>query len=146
MEPSGVSYLYELATVSVTFVSLSVILWMFRQNIGGGMTRYDSYFVLSFMQSGFIVVGGSLLPSLLALYGLAPETVWRLSSAISAIPIFLFVAFLPGRRRAAAKEPMPPSIWIFLILQFFCAVYLVANAAGIPLSPGTAPYAFAMSG
>src|SRR5215831_9273860 len=107
MELPGASYLYALSTISVTFVGFSALLLVFRQTIGGKMTDYDSYFTLAFMQAGFIVTSGGLLPQLLAFFDMSHALVWRGSSAIMAIPVFLFVATTPGRRRAAVNEPVP---------------------------------------
>ena len=67
MELPGSGYLYALATISVTFVGFSSLVLVFRQTVGEATTHYDSYFVLAFMQVGFIVAGGCLLPPLLAL-------------------------------------------------------------------------------
>src|SRR5215468_4975924 len=135
MELPGASYLYALATISVTFVGFSALLLVFRQTIGGKMTSYDSYFTLSFMQVGFIVTAGGLLPQLLALFEMSHTTVWRESSVIMAIPIFLFVATTPGRRRAATNEPIPFYVGLLLLLQFLAGIYLVLNAIGWPASP-----------
>ena len=146
MELEGSTYLYALATVSITFIGFSALLWIFRQTIGGGMTRYDGYFVISFILPGLIVVGGSLLPPLLALYGLQPEMVWRLSSGISSVPILLFVVTLPARRRKAVHEPIPFYIWLFLALQFLCALILLLTAADWLPHSGAAVYATSMAG
>jgi hypothetical protein len=125
MELPGANYLYALATVSVTFVGFSALLLVFRETIGGKMTGYDSYFTLSFMQAGFIVTAGGLLPQLLALYELSHTLVWRGSSLIMAIPIFLFVAKIPGRRRrAATKEAVPFYVGFLLLLPFLAGAYL----------------------
>jgi len=102
--------------------------------------------MMTFILSGFIVTAGSLLPLLLALYGLLQPTVWRVSSIIMAIPIFVFVVTLPGRRRAASQQEIPMYIWILLLLQLFTVLYLLMNAIGKPVEPGVAPYAAAMSG
>jgi hypothetical protein len=130
MEPAGSTYLYALAAVSVTFVGLAALLVIFRQARGEAMTRYESYFLLSFIQPGFIVTGGSLLPSVLALYGLPAPTVWRVSSVIMAIPILLFVATLPGRRRAATSAPIPRYVQVLSLSQLLIALYLGSNANG----------------
>ena len=63
------TYLYALAGLSVSFVGFSTLVIVFRQSAGGRLSSYDSYFVLSFMQAGFIVTAGALLPPLFALYG-----------------------------------------------------------------------------
>ena len=101
MELAGSAYLYTLATVAITFVGFSALLIFFRQTVGGSATKYDAYFMISFIQPGFIVTAGALLPPLLALFDLAPDAIWRMSSAVSAVPILLFVVTVPGRRRAA---------------------------------------------
>ena len=145
MELPGVNYLYALATVSITFVGFSALLLVFRETIGGRMTSYDSYFTLSFMQAGFIVTGGGLLPQLLAFYEMSSTSVWRASSLIMAIPIFLFVARTPGRRRAATKESVPFYVGLLLLLQFLAGVYLLLNTVGWPASPNVAPFALALT-
>lgn len=146
MELPGSAYLYALATVSITFVGFSALLLVFRQAMRHAMTRYESYFMLTFIQSGFIVTAGSLLPLLLALYGLSQRAVWRVSSIIMAIPIFVFVVTLPGRRRAASQKAMPMYVGFLLLLQLLTVPYLVLNALGEPMQSGIAPYATAMSG
>ena len=144
MDPSTSAYLYTVATVSITFVGFSALLLIFRQARGEVMTRYESYFMLSFIQPGFIVTAGALLPQLLALYGLPASPVWRASSLITAIPILFFVASLPRRRRAATSEPMPGYVRIFSLLQLLIALYLVTNAVRSSAADG-APYAAAIT-
>jgi hypothetical protein len=145
MDLPGVSYLYTLATVSITFVGFSALLLVFRETIGGRMTGYDSYFTLSFMQAGFIVTAGGLLPQLLAFYEMSHTAVWRTSSLIMAVPVFLFVATVPGRRRAATKKPVPFYVGFLLLLQFLAGAYLVLNAVGWPSPPHLAPFALALT-
>jgi hypothetical protein len=145
MELPGANYLYALATISVTFVGFSALLLVFRETIGGKMTGYDSYFTLSFMQAGFIVTAGGLLPQLLAFYEMSHISVWRASSAIMAVPIFLFVIKSPARRRAATKEPVPFYVGLLLLLQFLAGVYLLLNAVGWPAPPNLAPFALALT-
>jgi hypothetical protein len=146
MELPGAGYLYALATISVTFVGFSALLLVFRQTAGGATTRYDSYFLLAFMQVGFIVAGGSMLPPLLALFGLAEGVVWRVSSVVAAVPILLFVATVPRRRRAAVGGPAPFFVRLLLALQLMMALYLLVNAAGVRVVPSAANYAAMMAG
>jgi len=145
MELPGANYLYALATISVTFVGFSALLLVFRQTIGGKMTSYDSHFTLAFMQAGFIVAAGGLLPQLLAFSEMSNASVWRVSSVIMAIPIFLFVAATPRRRRAATNEPMPFWVGLLHLLQFLAGVCLLFNAVGWPVPPDLAPFAWAMT-
>lgn len=145
MEPSGSTYLYALAAVSITFVGFSALLVIFRQARGQAMTRYESYFVLSFVQPGFIVTAGSLLPSVFALYGMPVSRVWQASSLIIAIPIIIFAAALPKRRRAATPTPLPRYVQILRWLQILIAVYLIANAFGVPGPAAIGPYAASLT-
>ena len=145
MELPGTNYLYALATISVTFVGFSALLLVFRQTIGGKMTSYDSYFMLAFMQAGFIVTAGGLMPQLLAFFEMSHASVWRESSVIMAIPIFLFVATTPGRRRVATNEPIPFFVGLLLLLQFLAGACLLLNAVGWPAPPGLALFALALT-
>ena len=145
MDLPGVSYLYALATISVTFVGFSALLLVFRQTIGGKMTKYDSYFTLSFMQAGFIVTAGGLLPQLLAFYDMPNASIWRASSLVVAVAIFVFVVITPRRRRVATGEPMPFYVGLLLFLQFIAGAYLLVNAVGWFMPPSLAPFALALT-
>jgi hypothetical protein len=72
-------------------------------------------------------------------------SVWRASSLIIAIPIFLFVAKIPGRHRAATKEPIPFFVGFLLLLQFLAGVYLVLSAVGWPTPSQLAPFAMSLT-
>ena len=146
MEVTGSGYLYALATISVTFVGFSSLVLVFRQTIGGATTRYDSYFILAFMQVGFIVAGSCLLPPLLALFELAESAVWRASSGLAAIPILLFVATVPRRRRAAGGRPAPYFVRLLLLLQLQMGLYLLVNTAPVRFAPTAANFAAVMAG
>src|SRR5262249_52024881 len=145
MDLPGANYLYALSTISVTFVGFSALLLVFRQTIGGKMTDYDSYFTLAFMQAGFIVTSRGLFPQLLAVFDMSHDSVWRASSVIMAIPIFLFVATTPGRRRAAVSERVPFYVRLLLLLQFLAGASLVLNAVGWPAPPNLALFALALT-
>jgi hypothetical protein len=145
MELHGSGYLYALATVAITFVGFSALLLVFRQTIGGRMTRYDAFFTLSFVQAGFIVAMGALLPPLLALYALEEETAWRVASAVAAALILAFVAAFPARRRRATGSKAPAYVWGLLVLQAFAGLDLVLGAIGRPLGPQPASFAAAMT-
>jgi hypothetical protein len=145
MELPGANFLYALATISITFVGFSALLLVFRQTIGGNMTSYDKYFTLSFMQAGFIVAAGGLVPQLLAFFEMSNAAVWRASSVIMALPIFLFVATTPGRRRAATDAPIPLYVGLLLVLQFLTGACLLLNAFGWPAPPSLAPFALSLT-
>jgi hypothetical protein len=145
VELPGSIYLYALATVSITFVGFSALLIVFRQSMGGELTRYDTYFTLSFIQAGFIVTAGALVPPLLALFEWSHDVVWRISSTVIAIPILWFVVSVPARRRAATRRPVPAFVWALLSVQAAAALALVLRAAGRLDAPAGAVYALAIT-
>jgi hypothetical protein len=57
MEIPGSTYLYALATVSITFVGFSGLAMIFRPAMGGAVTKYDTFFTLSFVQTGLALHG-----------------------------------------------------------------------------------------
>ena len=144
MDITGSPYLFALATVSVTFVGFAALLLVYRQTVGGKITRYDTYFTLSFIQVGFIVTAGALFPPLLALYGWREEVVWRVSSAVFAILILWFVVALPKRRQVATGTPAPRFVWALLTVQALSGIALTLCALGA-LDKCNAVYATAMS-
>jgi len=133
MELAGSSYLYTLAMVSITFVGFSALLVVMRQAKGGGLTNYDTYFTLSFIQIGFIVTASGLVPPVIASFDWPPSAVWRVSSALVAVSILWFVARVPARRRAATGTPVPVFVAALLSVQAAAAAVLLLNAiAGLP--------------
>jgi hypothetical protein len=133
VELPGSAYLYALAMVSITFVGFSALLIVMRQARGRRPTSYDTYFTLSFIQVGFIVTASGLVPPALALYDWPAGVVWRVSSAIVAIPILLFVSRVPARRRAATGTGVPAFVTVLLWVQAATATALLLNAAvGLP--------------
>src|SRR3954469_7306180 len=98
-EITGAAYLNTLATLSITFVGFSALLIFFRQSAGSGMSKYDNYFVITFIQTGFIVTIGAIIPQVVQSFGTAESLAWRIASGLIVIPLILFVVTLPRRRR-----------------------------------------------
>jgi len=61
-------YLYTIATVGMTFAGLSVLTMIFRQLLGGQMTKWDSFVSRTWIELGFMTTFGSILPPLLILF------------------------------------------------------------------------------
>lgn len=129
MDAQSSSYLATLAMVATTFVGFAALLVGLRQAKGNRLTTYDAYFTVSYIELGFLVTVASLIPPLFSLFGWRAGVVWRVSSVLSAIPILLFVARVPARRRAATGLPVPPFIKTVLAIQGLCGVALLVNAA-----------------
>lgn len=141
MAVSALTYLYALATISVTFVGFSALVIILRQTIGGEMSRLDVLVTQIFIQLGFIVAAGALLPPLLLLFSLPPGLTWRLSSLAAAVPSFLFAVTYPSRRHAASGVRTPPAIWIDVLILLVAALVLAWNGVGIGIEASPALFA-----
>jgi hypothetical protein len=140
------TYLYTLASLSVTFVGFSALVIILRQAIGGEMSKLDILITQIFIQLGFIVAAGALLPALLLLFALPQPLVWRLASVATAVPSFLFAATYPRRRRAASGMPTPVVVWIDVAILTSCAGVLACNAAGLGFVPNAPLFAASLTG
>ena len=87
MELAGCSYLYTLATISITFAGFAdMLVTVFRQTIGGRLTDYDIFFVRNVFVRYFIIAGCALLPPLLALAEISPSFIWRIIQFNCGVP------------------------------------------------------------
>ena len=97
MELPGTAYLYNLSMLAMTFTGFSVIVMILRQALGHTVVRYDLLLAHVFMEFGLIIAAVSLLPPLLAIWGFPAATAWRLSSAMAAVPVFVYGFTYPMR-------------------------------------------------
>jgi hypothetical protein len=142
----ALSYLYTLATVSVTFVGFSSLVIVLRQTMGGEMSKLDILITRTFIQVGFLVAAGAMVPGLLTQFQLPENSIWRLSSAVTAPPVLLFALTYPARRKAAAGVPTPKLIWIDVLVILGLGLLLGCNAFGVGVATGPGPYTAALTG
>jgi hypothetical protein len=141
MESAGITYLYTLATVSITFVGFSTLFILVRQTLGKTMSKFDMLLTRNFLQLGFMVAFGSLLAPLLMLLRIGDLTAWRIASLIAAVPAFIFALTYPRRRAAAVNTTVPKEVWFDVSAVFVAGVILLANAVGWPWAPDVDLYA-----
>jgi hypothetical protein len=143
----ALTYLYTLATLAVTFVGFSALVIIMRQTLGGAMSKLDILITRIFIQLGFMVAAGCMLPPLLSLFQISDAQIWRLSSIAVALPAFLFATTYPSRRKAASGAPMPIHIGIGVLCLLLLSLSLIFNAAGIfSAFSGPGPFAAALTG
>jgi hypothetical protein len=145
MELVGATYLYTLATISITFVGFSTLFMIIRQTLGGAISKFDILLARNFLQIGFAAVITSLLPPLLILFSLHEHTVWRLASVAGAIFPLLFAATYPARRFAATGTRMPKLVWSVMIALYAAAGVFLLNAIGKPMAPGPGLFALGVT-
>jgi hypothetical protein len=141
MELPGITYLYTLATVSITFVGFSTLFILIRQALGKTMSKFDILLTKNFLQLGFMVAFGGLLAPLLILLRVGEINVWRIASVISAVPAFIFALTYSRRRAAAVSTTVPKEVWFDVSAVFVAGTILLANAIGWPWVPGVGLYA-----
>jgi hypothetical protein len=145
MDIPGTGYLYTVAVVATTFAGFAVLIMVFRQMMGGKVTKLDSFATRSFVQLSFMSTGGSLLPPLLALFPLSLAFDWRAASAVMAVILGLWAVAFPHRRHAASKVPAPWPIYCVNGMFIITAIALAADVVFAPPALTVGIYAAAMT-
>jgi len=99
VEIEGATFLFALAALMITFGGFSALLLGIRQAAGHRSSPIDRYLVKTLLIQIFVLTAGSLLPPLLALYGISETWVWRGSALLFAIPMLGLLLTYPYRRR-----------------------------------------------
>ena len=146
MEPLEITYLVAVATISITFVGFSSVVVVFRQTQGNRLDNLHIFLVRFFIEMGLIVTGFSLLPLLLAVWGLPIAQVWRLASVLYAVVHLAYIRVLFRRRR----QYTPGSFslrrnFLPILISIVVDVGLVLNAIGWPFGATVGPYALALA-
>lgn len=143
MDASG--YLYAVAAAGMSFAGLSVLTMILRQMLGGQMTRFDTFVARSWIQLGFLVTLGAILPPLLTLLELPAPMAWRISSGVMAIMLGGFALTFPRRRLATKPTPLPMPVITYVAALDIIALVLAANAAMVPVEHLSGAYAAAVT-
>jgi hypothetical protein len=127
-----------MAAVGMSFAGLSVLTMILGQMLGGQMNKFDGFVARSWVQLGFMITFGSILPPLLALFEAPTPMVWRISSGLMAIILGWWALTFPRRRHAAKSTPLPRQVITFCVAMDLVALALAANAVAVPVggSPG----------
>jgi len=133
MELHGSGYLFNLSVVATTFAGFAGLTVIFREILGGKLTRLDGFVIRTFIQLGFLATLGSIVPPLLHLFELSPPTIWRAASIAMAFLLGAWSFSFPKRRHAASPTPAPLPIWITIIV--LDAAVLERTYASVLLSP-----------
>ena len=145
MDPQQIGYLLALAGLSLAFVGFSTIVVTLRQGFGLPLSAFDSFLVRYFIETGFALTAGALLPPLFGAIGLDATSIWVLSSAIAALFMLLYsLVFLRRRRRLQAGR-LPARLVMMSVSSVAALVGLILNAGGWLFPPGAPAYIIAIS-
>ncbi len=143
MELPGSTYLLALAAISVTFVSVSTVVVVFRQVQGAVLSKFELFLMRLFLVSGLMATVAALVPPLLGLFGITPSLVWRVSSLAFALAILWREISFIRRRPQLQPGPEPPAIYILQGITIAVVLGLFINAIGILSELSVGLYALA---
>ena len=115
MEVKGAALLYTLATLSVTFAGFAALLLMLRQSAGAGLSALDRFLARTVVGHFFWLAAGAIFPSVLSLYELPEQWVWRASALLFGLPMLAILLTHQRRRMSATGKTAPPQIVIVFI-------------------------------
>lgn len=138
-------YLYAMAAVGMSFAGLSVLTMILGQMLGGQMNKFDGFVARSWVQLGFMITFGSILPALLGLFEVSTPMVWRISSGLMAIVLGSWALTFPRRRHAVKSTPLPTPVILFCAAMDLVALALVANTIAVPVEGLRGVYAAAVT-
>jgi membrane associated rhomboid family serine protease len=130
----------------MSFAGLAVLTMILRQILGGQLTKFDSFVARSWVQLGFMITFGSILPQLLALFEISTPMVWRISSGLIAIILGCWALTFPKRRLATNPTRLPIPVIIFVAAMVLITLALAANAIVMPVEHLPGVYAAAVTG
>jgi hypothetical protein len=140
------SYLYTISAIGMSFAGLSVLTMILRQILGGQMTKFDTFVARSWIQLGFMITFGAILPPLLALFDISTPMVWRIASGVMAIMLGCWASTFPRRRLATNPTRLPMQVINFLLAMGLITLALAANAITVPVALLPGAYAAAVTG
>jgi hypothetical protein len=144
VELPGTAYLYNLSLLSVTFATVSALVMLVRQTLGGRLSKFDIFLLRGFISFSLFVAFAAILPPLAALSDAATQVLWPLTSAAAAILLAVNLYTVIVRRRKATGEPAPTGVTIRYIVHGIVIALLVINAI-VPAVQGIALYAAALT-
>jgi hypothetical protein len=145
IELPGSTYLYALAFLAIALVGFSSIVAAIRQTGGSRLSKIQVFLTRSYIEHGLLVVGLSILPMFLNLFGLPYVFMWRLSSLLAAILLVISVGSFVVRYRQATMGCPPFTAWLHFFMMVGVVLALLANAAAISSEPKVGLYAFALT-
>jgi hypothetical protein len=144
MELPGSGYLYNLSLLAVTFASVSALVMLVRQTLGGKLSKFDIFLLRGFISFSLFVAFAAMLPPLAALSDAAAKVLWPLTSGVAAILLAVNLYTVIVRRKHATGETAPAGVTIRYFVHGIAVALLVTNAL-VPAVQGIALYAAALT-
>jgi len=115
MEVEGANLLYTLATLAVTLAGFAAILLVLRQAAGGALNAIDRFIAKTIVSHLFLIMGGALVPPMLARFGLPGAWVWKTSALVYGLPMLAILLSYQRRRIAKTRQAAPRAIVVVMM-------------------------------
>jgi hypothetical protein len=128
MEIPETGYLYNLSVLAITFSTITALVMLLRQTMGGKMSNFDLVLITNFLSAGFVVAVDAILPPLLLSLGLSTTIAWMVASGAAAVVTAWAFVRAYVRRRAVTKPPMPLGVAISFLCYSLSVLLMAVNA------------------
>ncbi len=144
MELVGTAYLLNLSLVAMTFATVSALVMLIRQTMGGKLSNFDIFLTSLYVSLGFAAAINAILPPLVALFHLSEALTWTVAGLFaSAIQAMTILRIQLGRSKAA-HVALPPMVFLAYSIHWAAVVLFVVNAV-VPAFQGPALHAIAVT-
>ena len=144
MDMPGSAYLFNFSVLALTFATVSALVMLLRQTMGGRLSNFDIFLASTFIAVGFADALSAILPPLISLFELPPALHWAVSSGLAAILVGAATA-ASFRRRLILVGKAPPLLQSLAFLVGGIATVLLLINATVPPWQGPALHALGVT-
>ena len=132
MDLPGESYLFNLSLVAMTFATVSALVMLIRQSLGGGLSKFDIHLLTTYISDGFVLSLIALLPPLVSFFMFPLSLVWTISSCLAVLLFLPVVVSVARRRRRASPNPAPLAVKASFAAHGLAILVFLINAVVLP--------------
>jgi hypothetical protein len=129
MEMPGALYLFNLSLLAFAFATVSALVMLFRQSMGGRLSNFDVYLITSFVSLGFAIGFVAILPALVVLFDPGEALHWSIAGVIGAVCLTAVSVNLLRKRIVATQSRTPPLVLAAFATHWVTSALLLINAA-----------------
>ena len=130
---AGLDALSTLALLAITFATVTALVMLVRQTMGGKLSNFDIYLITSYVELGFVIAISATLPSIFILFDLRPAVLWAITSIGAAILLGGVGLGVFRLRKKATPQPMSRGVMFSFLMMTVSVAMLLANAVVSPI-------------
>lgn len=144
MEVAGAPFLFNLSLMALAFATVSTLVMLLRQTMGGKLSNFDIYLISTYISFGFADGVVAILPPLIALFEPPISATWSLASLLAAVVLGGLILAALRRRRVIAGRGVPLGQATAFLVRGAGVIVLIANAIPSPFQ-GAGPFALGVT-